>query len=61
MVNGLFLRSNVVMVPNHYFEGQSELRVTFRKENPERCGGKFVTQLHIKSSVLIPSHDMLSA
>lgn len=58
MVNGLFLRSNVVLVPNHYFDGQEELRVIFRKENPDRCGGKFTTQLHVKSSVLIPETDM---
>ena len=58
MVNGLFLRSNVVMVPNHYFEGYDELRVIFRKENPDYCGGKFVTQLHVKFSVLIPDTDM---
>lgn len=58
MVNGLFLRSNVVMIPNHYFDGANALKVIFRKENPEKCGGKFTTQLHMDSSVLIPNTDM---
>lgn len=58
MVNGLFLRSNVVIVPNHYFENSDSLRVIFRKENPEKCGGKFVTQLHVESSILIPGTDL---
>ena len=58
MVNGLFLRSNVVLVPNHYFDGHKSLKVVFRKEHPDKCGGKFTTQLHIDSSVLIPNSDL---
>jgi hypothetical protein len=58
MVNGLFIASNLVMVPNHYFQENEDLEVVFRKENPEACGGKFTTRLHVKSSVLIPGTDM---
>jgi len=58
MVNGLFVRSNVVLVPNHYFDEKDDLRVLFRKENPDACGGKFLTRLSKESSVLIPNTDM---
>jgi hypothetical protein len=56
-VNGLFLTSNVVVVPNHYFR-QPVLDVTFRKKNPETSGGRFVVKLSIAQSVLLPNSDI---
>ena len=57
MANGLFLRSNVVLLPSHYFE-TDELKCTFRKENPEKSGGKFPCTLHKRQSILIPNTDL---
>jgi hypothetical protein len=56
MVNGLFLTSNVVLIPNHYFVSDS-LDVTFRKCNPDASGGKFATRLSRCQSVHIPGSD----
>lgn len=57
MANGLFLRSNVILLPSHYFE-TDELKCTFRKENPEKSGGKFLCVLHKRQSILIPNTDL---
>lgn len=58
MLNALFLRSNVLLVPNHYFmEFGANLRCTFRKENPEACGGKFAADISMSASYLIPNTD----
>jgi hypothetical protein len=57
MVNGLFLKSNVVIIPNHYFV-QDTLDVTFRKENPEDAGGKFPVRLSKLQSVLVKDTDI---
>ena len=57
MANGLFLRSNVILLPSHYFE-TDELECTFRKENPEQSGGKFPCVLHKRQSILIPETDL---
>jgi hypothetical protein len=56
MVNGLFIDSNIVVIPNHYFV-KDEMKATFRKSNPEDCGGKFNTLISIENSVLIPDTD----
>jgi len=58
MVNGLFLRSNAVIVPDHYFYDDDLLDVTFRKENPNKSGGKFATRLSINSSYKFPNSDL---
>lgn len=59
MVNGLFLSSNVILIPNHYFdEFGEELNCTFRKRNPENSGGKFAARLYRKYSHLIPNSDL---
>jgi len=59
MVNGLMLSSNVILIPDHYFEEFGEqLNCTFRKKNPDASGGKFVARLHVKSSHLIPGSDL---
>lgn len=57
MANALFLRSNVVLLPSHYFE-TDELECTFRKENPSQSGGKFACTLHKRQSVRIPNTDL---
>lgn len=57
MVNGLYLKSNVVVIPSHYFEADS-LDVTFRKSNPDACGGKFAVRLSKNSSVRVPDSDL---
>jgi hypothetical protein len=56
-VNCLFLKSNVVVIPTHYFV-QDVLDVTFRKENPESCGGKFAVRLCKSASIQIPDTDL---
>ncbi|AYN75571.1 replicative protein [Rudphi virus 5] len=59
MVNGLMLSSNVMLVPEHYFEELGdELNCTFRKKNPEASGGKFIARLSKFASHLIPNTDM---
>lgn len=58
MVNGLFVKSNVVVIPSHYFEVDT-LDVTFRKSNPNAAGGKFATRLSRKSSYRIPNTDLM--
>lgn len=57
MVNGLFLRSNVVLIPNHYFE-KDVLDITFRKANPDTCGGKFASRITRACSYRIPQTDL---
>ena len=56
-VNGLFITSNVVVMPDHYFE-EPEVDVTFRKKNPETSGGKFATKLSILQSEKLPNSDL---
>ena len=56
-VNCLFLRSNVALIPQHYFKNDS-LDVTFRKEFPEKGGGKFVARISKKMSYMIPDTDL---
>jgi hypothetical protein len=56
-VNGLFLTSNIVVIPNHYFECPV-LDVTFRKRNPDTSGGKFAVRLSLAQSVLLPDSDI---
>lgn len=59
MVNGLMLGSNVIMIPDHYFEEFGDiLNCTFRKKNPEASGGKFVARLNKSASYLIPESDI---
>ncbi|APG78055.1 hypothetical protein 1 [Wenzhou picorna-like virus 7] len=56
-VNGLFLTSNVVVIPDHYFEAPV-LDVTFRKSNPDAAGGKFATRLSLAQSIKLPETDI---
>jgi hypothetical protein len=57
MANGLFLRSNVVVLPDHYFE-KDVLDVTFRKVNPDSAGGKFCARLSKQLSYKPPGTDL---
>jgi hypothetical protein len=59
MVNALFIKSNLVIIPNHYFHGDSILNVTFRKKNPDCSGGKFVARISRQSSYHIPNTDLV--
>lgn len=56
-VDGQFLKSNVVLVPDHYFE-VDVLKVTFYKANPEASGGRFDVTLSRAQSWLIPGTDV---
>nr|ULG00099.1 MAG: putative nonstructural protein [Salisharnavirus sp.] len=59
MVNGLMLKTGVILMPNHYFtEFGAELNCTFRRSNPESSGGHFDCHLNIDASVLIPNTDL---
>lgn len=58
MVNGLYLTSNVVVIPTHYFLHGSQLDVTFRKKDPQTSGGKFVVRLSENLSVPLPDTDL---
>lgn len=55
--NGLYLSSNIVLIPNHYFT-QDVLDVTFRKKNPDDSGGKFAVRLSKQQSWLVPNSDL---
>jgi hypothetical protein len=56
-VNGIFLTSNIVVIPNHYFEEET-IDVTFRKQNPTACGGKFAARLSKNLSWKDPTSDI---
>jgi len=55
--NCLFLTSNVLVIPSHYFE-TDVIECTFRKANPDACGGKFTCKLDLQSSVRIKDTDL---
>nr|QUS52727.1 hypothetical protein 1 [Mute swan feces associated picorna-like virus 20] len=57
MANVCFLKSNLLVIPDHYFE-EDTLRLTCFKENPEAGGGKFDTRLCKSSSYLVPGTDL---
>lgn len=59
MVNGLMLSSNVMLIPNHYFDEFGDLlNCTFRKRNPESSGGKFVARISKSATHLVPNTDL---
>jgi hypothetical protein len=58
-MNGFMLTSNVILLPYHYFLSPGdELKVDFRKKNPEASGGKFTARIHEKFSVMVPGTDL---
>ena len=59
MVNALFIKSNLVVIPSHYFSGDKVLDVTFRKNNPTCSGGKFATRISREASYHIPNTDLV--
>lgn len=59
VLNALFLKTNVVAIPAHYFKDKDSLNCTFRKCNPESCGGKFVARLHKSHSVKVGELDLM--
>jgi hypothetical protein len=58
MCNLLFLKTNVVLIPNHYFEGQESLIVKCYKQNASSIGGSFETRLCRASSYTVPDTDL---
>jgi hypothetical protein len=59
MGNVLFLCSNYLIIPNHYFEecDSQSLKLICHKENANAIGGKFTTRVDIESSYLVPNSD----
>lgn len=57
MANCLFMNSNVVLIPSHYFETDI-LNVTFRKAFPDAASGQFTTFLSRKLTIQIPDTDL---
>lgn len=59
-MNCLFLRSNVVLVPSHYFDKYGDiLNCSMFKADPFKSGGKFATRLEKKTSHHIPGTDLV--
>nr|ULG00075.1 MAG: nonstructural protein [Salisharnavirus sp.] len=59
MANALALSSNVILMPHHYFDYYGDvMNCTFRRNNPESSGGKFVARLDIDYSYLLPNSDL---
>jgi hypothetical protein len=57
MVNVFMLSSNLMLIPNHYFEKGDTLKLTCYKDNCRSIGGTFDTVLSLKSSIMIPDTD----
>lgn len=59
IANVLMLRSNLLMIPEHYFDHfGDELDCVFSQGNPDACGGKFRGKISKLTSHLIPESDM---
>lgn len=58
MANVLFIKSNLLIIPNHYFRGCETLNLTCYKENSADLGGHFDTKLCLSHSYLIPNTDL---
>jgi len=58
--NSLFVKSNVVLIPKHYFDrvGMS-LKCEFRKKLPKQNGGKFYAEIDFAQSYHIPNTDVV--
>lgn len=58
--NALFVKSNVVLLPKHYFDrvGKS-LKCEFRKKLPKQNGGKFYSEIDFNQSHHIPNTDVV--
>lgn len=58
MANVLMLKSNVMVLPIHYFDEGSSLKLTCHKVHPESVGGKFVARVDKTSSYFVPNSDL---
>lgn len=56
-VNCLFLRSNLALIPQHYFTSD-EIEITFRKDDPETSGGTFTAKVSKSTSYFVPDTDI---
>jgi len=60
VVNGLFITSNVILVPRHYFDRFGDtMNCTLRKRYPDKCGGKFVARLSLSAAHHIENTDLV--
>jgi hypothetical protein len=58
MDNVLYLKSNVCLVPDHYFSIASEFDVICYGFDPSKSGCKFRTRLSVLTSIPIPNYDL---
>lgn len=58
MANLLFVKSNVILIPNHYFKSNDTLEATCYKEDSRNIGGNFKTRLCKAASYRIPNTDL---
>jgi hypothetical protein len=56
-VDGFFLRSNVVLIPQHYFK-ENSLDVVFRKDEPNATGGTFRAKICKSQAYFVPGEDI---
>lgn len=57
-VNALFLRSNVFIMPQHYFKYGDDMEVVFYKADPDTSGGKFASRISRIKSYFVPGTDL---
>jgi hypothetical protein len=57
LANSLFVRSNLCIIPQHYFENDM-LEIDFRFAQPDASGGKFVARLDRANSYFVPETDL---
>lgn len=58
--NALFIKSNVCVLPKHYFDKVGEsLLCEFRKKLPKQNGGKFFAEVDLKYSYHVPLTDLV--
>lgn len=57
-VNGLFLRSNIVVIPQHYFIESPCIEIEYQKCHPGSAGGRFRTVLSTETAYFVPNSDM---
>lgn len=56
----LFIKSNVVLVPFHYFDKFGPtLNASMYKSDPMSCGGKFAVRLELATAERVGSNDMM--
>jgi hypothetical protein len=59
MSNVLFIKTGVLIVPNHYFgDSAMEYVVDCFKDQPHATGGKFTTVINLQNSYMIPNTDI---